>query len=213
MPHVIDVPGHGLVEFPDSMTDAQIVAAIKANPATSVTDVAKQAATGVANAVSDIPTEIAGAAKSAASSINKAFNPYSGEPQGIVNTGRGLAGIAALAASPITGTGRALIGHLLAAPGQISYEEGKNQADLAMMGLGARGPVGAAATTADAASLARTARATRQAVEQAAPGAAQAAAKQSPAVAQAAQAAQASPAGASLLDNPAVNVAANVLAH
>lgn len=32
MPQQIQVPGHGLVEFPDGMTDEQIVAAIKANP-------------------------------------------------------------------------------------------------------------------------------------------------------------------------------------
>jgi hypothetical protein len=31
MPQIIDVPGHGQVEFPDGMSDAQIVAAIKAN--------------------------------------------------------------------------------------------------------------------------------------------------------------------------------------
>lgn len=31
MPQIIDVPGHGRVEFPDGMTDAQIVAAIKQN--------------------------------------------------------------------------------------------------------------------------------------------------------------------------------------
>lgn len=33
MPQQIQVPGHGLVEFPDGMTDEQIVSAIKANPA------------------------------------------------------------------------------------------------------------------------------------------------------------------------------------
>jgi hypothetical protein len=31
MPQIIEVPGHGMVEFPDGMTDDQIVAAIKAN--------------------------------------------------------------------------------------------------------------------------------------------------------------------------------------
>lgn len=36
----IDVPGHGIVEFPEGMTDAQIVAAIKANPAPESSSVA-----------------------------------------------------------------------------------------------------------------------------------------------------------------------------
>jgi hypothetical protein len=50
MPQIIDVPGHGRVEFPDGMSDADIVAAIKRNmqPEPSLGDKIKQGAVNLA---------------------------------------------------------------------------------------------------------------------------------------------------------------------
>jgi len=114
-------------------------------------------------AVTDIPGEIGSAYKSSVGALNRAFNPLSQEAQESMqrrveetkakgflggmgeelrqgaDVGRGLLAVPETLSAPITGTGRSVIGHALAAPGQVPYEEAKNQADLAMMGLGARG--------------------------------------------------------------------------
>jgi len=49
MPQLIDVPGHGVVEFPDGMSDAQIVAAIQKNTVTPAQTQTLPANSGVAN--------------------------------------------------------------------------------------------------------------------------------------------------------------------
>lgn len=51
MPQIIDVPGHGHVEFPDGMSDADIVKAIQRNtkPAPTLTDSIKQRAVNLAS--------------------------------------------------------------------------------------------------------------------------------------------------------------------
>lgn len=48
MPQRIEVPGQGIVEFPDGMSDEQITAAIKANTPSTFGDVAKSAGIGLA---------------------------------------------------------------------------------------------------------------------------------------------------------------------
>lgn len=106
-------------------------------------------------AITDIPSEIYEAGRGAVRSITDRFNPYSAanvekmerlknasflggvgeQAKGLVDTGSALMGVPALVAAPLTGAGRSVIGHALAAPGQIGYDEAKQQADLAMMGM------------------------------------------------------------------------------
>jgi hypothetical protein len=110
----------------------------------------------LARTVTDIPSEIYQAGKSAVSAMNEAFNPYSETAQAEMqrrknlglfeglgetvksglNIGSGVLGPVNLALSPITGASRSVIGHALsAAPGGGTYEESKDKADIAMMGL------------------------------------------------------------------------------
>lgn len=117
----------------------------------------------MAAAVTDVPTEIASEAGSALSSINARLNPFSEEYRkridaqaaeaqkgnftgfsGIAETGKGLAAIPALAASPITGAARSLIGHPYSALTGMPYEDAKGAVDTAMMAVSPRaaGPAG-----------------------------------------------------------------------
>ena len=110
----------------------------------------------IPSAISDVPSEIAGAAKSAATSAAGALNPFSeerhaayarqaaapsfgaGMVEGIKQlgtTGSGLADIPAIAGAPITGAARSLIGHPYSAMTGIPYEEAKSDIDTALMGL------------------------------------------------------------------------------
>jgi len=94
-----------------------------------------QSAPSISDAVTDIPHEIYGAAKSAVGSITDNLNPFSesrhaayakqaaapsfvsglgDELKQIGDTGKGILAVPELAASPITGTARSLIGHPLA---------------------------------------------------------------------------------------------------
>jgi hypothetical protein len=106
--------------------------------------------------VTDIPSEIYQAGKSAVSAMNEAFNPYSETAQAEMqrrknlglfeglgetvksglNIGSGVLGLPSLVGAPATGASRSVIGHALsAAPGGGSYEESKDKADIAMMGI------------------------------------------------------------------------------
>lgn len=128
------------------------------------------------SAVTDIPNQIYQAGKSAISTIAGQFNPYSeantqkmerlknesftqglGEQaQSIGDVGSAVAAVPALAAAPITGTARSLLGHTFnaanpltpedAAKAGVPYVSGQEAADTAMMGLapsrgGLRAPV------------------------------------------------------------------------
>lgn len=108
------------------------------------------------SAVTDIPSEIYQAGKSALSTIGDTLNPFSearhaayakqaAAPsfmQGIVEgakqvgeTGKGILAVPELVASPITGTARSAIGHPFSVISGKPYEEAKSDVDLAMMGL------------------------------------------------------------------------------
>lgn len=107
-------------------------------------------------AVTDIPHEAYQATADALSATNDYLNPFSkafgegaakgarGEgdwtgPGTFLGTGKGLLAAASVPFSPVVGAARSLIGHPMAAvtPG-MTYEEGKEAADTAMMGLGPR---------------------------------------------------------------------------
>lgn len=107
--------------------------------------------------ITDIPQEIGGAAKSALGSITENLNPFSDKHRASIekrskqpffslealkehvsslgDVGSGLGAIPALAASPITGAARSLIGHPYAAITGMPYEEAKDKVDTAMMGV------------------------------------------------------------------------------
>lgn len=113
-------------------------------------------------AVTDIPGEIYAAGKSALSSIGENLNPFSDARRAslerqskqpffsadgmkeqlgrIGDVGAGIAAIPQVPMAPVTGTGRSVLGHTMAAvtPG-MDYEEGKEAADKAMMGIRAAG--------------------------------------------------------------------------
>lgn len=113
-------------------------------------------------AVTDVPSEIGSAWNDTISTIASKLNPFSDERRAslereskapfmeglgeqlsrIGGVGSGIAAIPQLPAAPITGAGRSVIGHGMAAitPG-MSYEEGKDAADKALMGMRA-GAVG-----------------------------------------------------------------------
>ena len=112
-------------------------------------------------AVTDIPGEIAGAFKSAVSTIGDNLNPFSqsrmdsierqskapsmiaalGESiSQTLGVGKGLAAIPETALSPITGTARSAIGHPYSALTGMPYEQAKDVVDTAMMGIK---PIGA----------------------------------------------------------------------
>lgn len=112
-------------------------------------------------AVTDIPGEIAGAFKSAVSTIGDNLNPFSqsrmdsierqskapsmiaalGESiSQTLGAGKGLAAIPEAALSPITGTARSAIGHPYSALTGMPYEQAKDVVDTAMMGIK---PIGA----------------------------------------------------------------------
>jgi hypothetical protein len=115
-------------------------------------------------AVTDIGPEIASGVRSALSTINRNLNPFNAERQAatlaesqgspfdlkprvesIAGVGAGLAAYPlGIPASVPQGVGRSVIGHGLEATGQFTYEEGKDAADKAMMGIRA-GSVGAGA--------------------------------------------------------------------
>lgn len=110
----------------------------------------------------DIPTEMAGAAVDAGKSFANNLNPFSDERRASMErqsqmpffspdsfkeqfgrlgmTGKGMTAPLDLAASPVVGTGRSIIGHGMEAitPG-MDYQGGKDAADTAMMGLRANG--------------------------------------------------------------------------
>lgn len=89
MPQIIDIPGHGPTEFPDGMTDDQIVAAIRANPAPEGGNVPR--GTG---AVQQTDSPLAGM-----SGTNMVM---AGAGRGITNTARGMRQGYALAADALT---------------------------------------------------------------------------------------------------------------
>jgi hypothetical protein len=78
------------------------------------------------DAITDIPAEIGHAASENYDAIKKGFLPNGQGSQGqiehLMNTGKGIAGIAGLAVSPITGTARSLIGHPMA---QLEHKAGE----------------------------------------------------------------------------------------
>ena len=109
--------------------------------------------------ITDIPGEIYGAAKSAASVIGENLNPFSQSRMDSIErqskapsmldalkenvsqiggVGSGLASVLALAASPVTGATRSLIGHPYSALTGIPYEQAKDAVDTAMMGVAPR---------------------------------------------------------------------------
>jgi hypothetical protein len=128
---------------------------IESTPPTSLLESAKAA-------VTDIGPEIASGVRSALSTINRNLNPFNAERQAatlaeskapffdlkprlesIAGVGEGLAAYPlGIPASVPAGVGRSVIGHGLEATGQFTYEEGKDAADKAMMGIRA-GSVGA----------------------------------------------------------------------
>jgi hypothetical protein len=139
MPQQIEVPGMGVVEFPDGMSDDQIAAAIKQNmPATAAPAAQPQPSAGITDylprAITDIPGDIFGAGKAALGKIADNLNPFSdarrasierqgkmGLGEGLVEglkqtagVGSGLAAIPELVASPMTGAARSLIGNPMA---------------------------------------------------------------------------------------------------
>lgn len=79
-------------------------------------------------AVTDIPSEIGKEAMTNLSAINRGFNPWAegrGKPgtlAGFFDTGRGIVSLPALAASPITGTARAVLGRTM---GNIEHKIGE----------------------------------------------------------------------------------------
>lgn len=147
----VDGPGGVSIDFPDG-TDAAIIHGVMRQHFGG-----QQQSFGshMAAAVTDIPGEIYGAGKSALSTINETFNPFSetakaqqslpppksfGESLGrqwdqFKQVGSGLAAVPALVASPITGTARSLIGHPYAAVTGMPYEQAKEATDTAMMAL------------------------------------------------------------------------------
>lgn len=114
----------------------------------------------MASAVTDIPSEIGSAAKSALGTITDNLNPFSdarhasyqrqanapffsglGETVNqTLGVGKGLLAIPELVGSPITGTARSAIGHPYSALTGIPYDQAKDAVDTAMMALR---PVGA----------------------------------------------------------------------
>lgn len=116
------------------------------------------AAPAQGNAFSDIIPEIKKAAGENIDAIKSGFvnNPQEGAVSGLLNTGKGILGVAGLAASPITGAARSLLGHPLASathaiggminpevaakddPAQM-YEHAKEGVDTAMMAAAPRG--------------------------------------------------------------------------
>jgi hypothetical protein len=78
MPQRIDVPGHGIVEFPDGMSDDQIVAAIQQNPAPTMADKAgglyKALDAGVAKGVAGLGGFLGDASNLGAKGIEAATN-------------------------------------------------------------------------------------------------------------------------------------------
>lgn len=76
----------------------------------------KKAQPSLSDAVTDIPKEIGNAASENWAAIKKAVTDRAskGSIEGLMDTGKGLAGVAGLIASPITGTARSLIGHPMA---------------------------------------------------------------------------------------------------
>lgn len=112
-------------------------------------------ATGILSPVTDIPREMADTTYSALSGAAHYLNPFSSERKAamlrgdvlepFLDTGRGLLSAAGVPTAPFQGAARSIIGHPLSALTGMSYEEAKEKADLAMMGLAPRGfsPVGA----------------------------------------------------------------------
>jgi hypothetical protein len=111
----------------------------------------------IVSAVTDVPSEIGGAANSALTTITDKLNPFSeartqriqsgglsGQLQNILDTGSGLAAIPSLIASPITGAARSLIGHPYSAVTGMPYEQAKDAVDTAMMAAAPRSatPIG-----------------------------------------------------------------------
>ena len=99
MGQIIEVPGHGQVEFPDGMSDDQIVAAIKANPA----PVAASPAGGVVDAVNtgvnwagtQFTKGIAGLADASkgVGLTNQAAAEWLGQKLGAQETGQAIGGV------------------------------------------------------------------------------------------------------------------------
>lgn len=94
---------------PAKMSDAELQAAYAAHAAPPQEG----------GAVTDIIPEIKNAASENMAAIKEGFAPEGGKAQqgtigGLMSTGKGLLGIAGLAASPITGAARSLLGHPLA---------------------------------------------------------------------------------------------------
>src|ERR1700722_6144002 len=118
-------------------------------------------------AIADIPGEIKNAVSENAKAINAGLNPFSEDYQkahesqfgGLAATGQGLLAVPGMAAAPITGTVRSVIGHTFAdalhgvgsviAPETAAqddpaklYDIGKGVADTAQLALGARPGLG-----------------------------------------------------------------------
>jgi hypothetical protein len=104
----IEVPGMGLVEFPDGMSDDDIAAAIRKNmPAQSMWG----------KAVSDIPNEMERTAKEHLGNIDRGLlnNPQKSAIGGLLDTGRGLLSLPGLVLDTAIGApARSLAGHTLA---------------------------------------------------------------------------------------------------
>lgn len=85
MPQQIDVPGHGVVEFPDGMTDDQIVSAIKANPPSqSWGDVAQSAASNLIPSTGHLISGLGSAIAHPLDTVGNILNVGAGELRGMM---------------------------------------------------------------------------------------------------------------------------------
>lgn len=152
-----------------SMSDADLMAVVQPKSAAkdyskvSDADLLKMVQPKMGNAITDVVPEIKKAAGENIDAIQGGLlnNPQKSAIGGLLDTGKGLLGVAGLAASPITGAARSLLGHPLASAthavgGMVNpevaakdnpqemYEHAKEGVDTAMMALAPRGasPIG-----------------------------------------------------------------------
>lgn len=148
-----------------TMSDADLLALVQPKSAGASVDYSKMSDAELmkmvqpqmGNAISDVVPEIKKAASENIEAIRGGLlnNPQKSAIGGLMDTGKGLLGIAGLVASPVTGAARSLIGHPLASathaigsvinpeiaakddPQQM-YEHAKEGVDTAMMALAPR---------------------------------------------------------------------------
>lgn len=147
MPQQIDVPGMGIVEFPDGMSDDQISAAIKSSLSASQP---KQNP----NAIGNPWDETKRAFSENLDAVKRVVTDYQpGDQFGhLGRVGGALAAVPGMAFSPLTGAYRSVMGSGIEAIDPLTEDERKKfglpdareMADTAMMGLAPRGysPIG-----------------------------------------------------------------------